>query len=337
MFVIKKNISLKSYNTFGIDVSTLYYAKANTVEKILYTINFASYNKVPIYVLGGGSNVLLTKNYEGVIINPSIQGITIVEDMANETILRVGGGVNWDSFVGYCVDKGFCGVENLSYIPGNVGAAPIQNIGAYGVEAKDSIFKVEGIQVDNRKAVEFNNSECQFDYRDSIFKQELKGKVIITHVWFKLTKQPALKTSYGNLEEELDRLGDKSTKSVRRAVISIRTAKLPDPAILGNAGSFFKNPVIGADIFENIKIKYPNAPSYFISENLVKVPAGWLIEQCGWKGKKVGSCGVHANQSLVLVNHGGASGEEILSLAKSIQHSVFQEFNISLSMEVNVL
>jgi len=337
MFVIKKNISLKRYNTFGIDVSANYYAKSNTVEKVLYAINFASYNKVPIYVIGGGSNILLTKNFDGVIINPAIQGISLMEDMANEVVLRVGAGVDWDSFVNYCVEKGLGGVENLSNIPGNVGAAPIQNIGAYGVEAKDTIVKVEGIQIDSRKTIEINNSECRFGYRDSIFKQELKNKVIVTYVWFKLSKTPTLQTNYGNLDEEVKKLGELTLKSLRQAVINIRTAKLPDPKIIGNAGSFFKNPVIEVDLFNKIKEKYPNVSAFNVSESFVKVPAGWLIEQCGWKGKRVGNCGVHEKQALVLVNYGEATGLEILNHAATIQESVFKEFAIKLEMEVNVL
>lgn len=337
MFVIKKNISLKGHNTFGIDVSAAYYAKANTVEKVLYAINFASYNQVPIYVLGGGSNILLIDNFDGVIINPAIQGISIVEDMANDVVLRVGAGVVWDSFVEFCVDRNLYGVENLSEIPGNVGAAPIQNIGAYGVEAKDSILKVEGVGIENRKIFELNNSECKFGYRDSIFKQELKGKVIITYVWFKLSKNKNLQTGYGNLEDELSRIGECTLQSVRRAVINIRTAKLPDPKELGNAGSFFKNPIIELSHFETIKAKYPTVPSYPVSENFVKVPAAWLIEQCGWKGKRVGNCGVHANQALVIVNYGGATGKEIFNLAEAIQNSIEKEFHIKIEMEVNVL
>lgn len=337
MFVIKKNISLKRYNTFGIDVTASFYAKANTVEKVLYAINFASYNKEPIYVLGGGSNILLTRNFDGVIINPAIQGVTLMEDLNSDVILRVGAGVNWDSFVNYCVERDFGGVENLSNIPGNVGAAPIQNIGAYGVEAKDTIIKVEGIRVDNRKVVELNNSECRFDYRDSIFKQELKGKFIVTYVWFKLSKSPVLQTNYGNLEDELNRLGERTLRTVRQAVINIRTAKLPDPNIIGNAGSFFKNPIVEISQLDVIKSKYPNVPSYTVSENFVKIPAGWLIEQCGWKGKQVGNCGVHANQALVIVNYGNATGEEILNLAQSIQNSVKERFTVNLEMEVNVL
>lgn len=337
MFVIKKNISLKRHNTFGIDVSTNYYAKANTVEKVLYAINFASYNKVPIYILGGGSNILLTKNFDGVIINPAIQGITLMEDMPEDVILRAGAGVNWDTFVDYCVERGFGGVENLSNIPGNVGAAPIQNIGAYGVEAKDTIVKVEGIQIDSRKIVDLNSSECRFDYRDSVFKQELKGKFAVTYVWFKLSKNVILRTNYGNLDEELSRLGERTLKTVRQAVINIRTAKLPDPNIIGNAGSFFKNPIVKISQFNLIKSKYPSVPSYPVSENFVKIPAGWLIEQCGWKGKQVGNCGVHANQALVIVNYGNATGEEILILAQSIQKSVEQTFSVKLEMEVNVL
>ncbi|HOZ15770.1 MAG TPA: UDP-N-acetylmuramate dehydrogenase [Tenuifilaceae bacterium] len=337
MFVIKKNISLKRHNTFGIDVSTNYYAKANTVEKVLYAINFASYNKVPIYILGGGSNILLTKDFDGVIINPAIQGITLMEDMPEDVVLRAGAGVNWDTFVDYCVERGLGGVENLSNIPGNVGAAPIQNIGAYGVEAKDTIVKIEGIQIDSRKVVELNNSECRFDYRDSVFKQELKGKFVVTYVWFKLSKNAVLQTNYGNLDDELSRLGERTLRTVRQAVINIRTAKLPDPNIIGNAGSFFKNPIVEISQFNAIKLKYPNVPSYPVSESFVKIPAGWLIEQCGWKGKQVGNCGVHANQALVIVNYGNSTGAEILNFAQSIQKSVEQTFSVKLEMEVNVL
>ncbi|MGE0076341.1 MAG: UDP-N-acetylmuramate dehydrogenase [Bacteroidales bacterium] len=337
MFVIKKNISLKHHNTFGIEAAAAYYAKANTVEKVLYAINFASYNKVPIYVLGGGSNIVFTKNFDGVIINPAIQGIAIVEDMPNNVVVRVGAGVEWDAFVSSCVERGWSGVENLSHIPGSVGASPIQNIGAYGVEAKDSIVKVEGVWIDSRKPFELNNSECRFAYRDSIFKQEYKGKAVVTHVLFKLSKTFEPKTNYGNLEEELSKLGDRTLASVRQAVINIRTAKLPDPAVIGNAGSFFKNPIVEVDLFERVKAKYPNVPSYAVSESFVKIPAGWLIEQCGWKGKQVGNCGVHAKQALVLVNHGEATGNEVLTLASSIQNSVTQEFGITLEMEVNTL
>ncbi len=337
MFVIKKDISLKPYNTFGIDVTASYYAKANTVEKILYAINFASYNKLPIFVIGGGSNVLFTRNIEGVVVNPAIQGIQQQSDDENSYVFRVGSGVVWDKFAEFAAENNMGGIENLSYIPGLVGASPIQNIGAYGVEAKDVISKVEAIDISSRKLVEFNASECRFGYRDSIFKQELKGKIIITHVWFKLSKKPHFVLDYGNLTGEVEKLGEVSVKNVRKAVIGIRKSKLPDPAQLGNAGSFFKNPMVDSDTYLFLKSNHADLNGFQVSESFYKIPAGWLIEKAGWKGKRVGKCGVHQNQALVIVNYGGATGTEILELASSIEQSVKEQFGIALEREVNVL
>lgn len=336
MFVIKKDISLKPYNTFGIDVTASYYAKANTVEKILYSINFASYNKLPVFVLGGGSNILFTRNFEGVVINPTIQGVQLQTDDEQYYIFRVGAGVVWDKFVDFAVQNNLGGIENLSHIPGLVGASPIQNIGAYGVEVKDTVVKVEAIDISTRKLVEYNNSECRFGYRDSIFKQELKGKVIVTYVWFRLLKKPSFVLTYGNLADEVQKLGEVTLQNVRNAVINIRKSKLPDPAELGNAGSFFKNPIVNADIYHSLKSQNPDLNGFQVSDDFYKVPAGWLIEKAGWKGKRIGNCGVHHKQALVLVNYGGASGTEILDLAKSIQQSVKEQFGIELEREVNV-
>jgi len=337
MFVIKKDISLKPYNTFGIDVTASYYAKANTVEKILYAINFASYNKLPIFVIGGGSNVLFTRNIEGVVVNPAIQGIQQQSDDENGFVFRVGSGVVWDKFAEFAAENNMGGIENLSYIPGLVGASPIQNIGAYGVEAKDVISRVEAIDISSRKLVEFNASECRFGYRDSIFKQELKGKIIITHVWFKLSKKPHFVLDYGNLAGEVEKLGEVSVQNVRKAVIGIRKSKLPDPAQLGNAGSFFKNPIVDSDTYLSLKSNHADLNGFQVSESFYKIPAGWLIEKAGWKGKRVGKCGVHQNQALVIVNYGGATGTEILELASSIEQSVKEQFGIALEREVNVL
>ncbi len=336
MFVIKKDISLKPYNTFGIDVKASYYARANTVEKILYAINFASYNKLPIFVLGGGSNILFTRNIEGVVINPAIQGVQLQTDDEQYYVFRVGAGVVWDKFVEFAAENNLGGIENLSHIPGLIGASPIQNIGAYGVEVKDTIVKVEAIEVSSRKLIEFNASECRFGYRDSIFKQELKGKVIITHVWFRLSRNPSFILNYGNLAEEVEKLGEVTVQNVRKAVINIRKSKLPDPAELGNAGSFFKNPVVDADKYNALKSEHPDLNGFQVSESFYKIPAGWLIEKAGWKGKQVGRCGVHHKQALVLVNHGGATGTEILELSSSIQKSVKELFGIELEREVNV-
>lgn len=337
MIEIKKDFPLKSRNTFGLDVSSHFFVEASKADKISFSLNYASYYSLPILILGGGSNILFTKDYEGIIIQPTVQGIEVVEDAAQSVTVRVGAGVNWDSLVEWSVSRGYGGLENLSLIPGNVGASPIQNIGAYGVEAKDSIIKVEGVNIITRKTVEFTNAECLFDYRYSIFKGDLRHRIVITHVHFKLSKKHTLITHYGNLDEEIEKLGEKSIKTVRQAVINIRKRKLPDPAELGNVGSFFKNPIVKTTVFEGIQSKFDNVPSFSVSESTVKVPAGWLIEKCGWKGKQVGNCGVHKDQALVLVNYGNATGNEILDLAHQIQKSVIDQFGIELEMEVNVV
>jgi UDP-N-acetylmuramate dehydrogenase len=336
MIEIKKDTPLKSWNTFGLDATTRFFVEASTIDKISFSLNYASYYSLPILILGGGSNTLFTKNYNGIIIHPTIQGFEVAEDTPEYTIIKVGAGVNWDSLVEWCVYRGLGGLENLSFIPGNVGASPIQNIGAYGVEAKDTITAVEGLNIFTKKVVTFTNAECQFDYRSSIFKSEQKHKVIITHVFFKLSKKPTLVTHYGNIEEELGG-SEKTISSIRQAVINIRKRKLPDPAELGNAGSFFKNPIVPITVFEAIKKKYEKVPSYPVSDEVVKIPAGWLIEQCGWKGKQVGNCGAHKDQALVIVNYGNATGVEIFNFAKQIQKSVIDEFGVSLEMEVNVV
>ncbi len=337
MIEIKKDFPLKYRNTFGLNISSHYFVETSKADKISFSLNYASYYNLPILILGGGSNILFTKDFEGLIIQPTVQGIEVIEDAPQSVTIRVGAGVNWDSLVEWCVSRGYGGLENLSLIPGNVGASPIQNIGAYGVEAKDTIVKVEGLNIITKKMAEFTNAECLFDYRYSIFKGELRHRIIITNVHFKLSKTPTLITHYGNLDEEIEKLGEKSIKTVREAVINIRKRKLPDPVELGNAGSFFKNPVVKASVFESIQGKFDKVPSFPATENHVKIPAGWLIEQCGWKGKQVGNCGVHKDQALVLVNHGNATGSEILNLAKQIQKSVVDQFGIELEMEVNIV
>ena len=288
-------------------------------------------------ILGGGSNVLFTKGFNGHVLHPNIKGIEILEDNKDEVILKVGAGEDWDEFVGYCVDNGWGGVENLSLIPGNVGTCPIQNIGAYGVEVKDVIEEVETIEIETLKTHCYKNSECEFGYRDSIFKRKLKGKHIITHVNFRLKKVPEFKLDYGNLKEGLKRFEQVDLKSIRQSVINIRNSKLPDPDEFGNSGSFFKNPVVHSEKAKRINEEYLEMPSYKISDEEVKIPAAWLIETAGWKGKRVGDAGVHERQALVLVNYGNASGEEIINLATQIQSSVKKQFDIELEMEVNVV
>ncbi len=337
MIEIKKDYPLKSKNTFGLDVKTRFFVEASIPDKISFSLNYASYYDLPIMVLGGGSNILFTRDYEGLIIRPTIQGIEVVNDAPETVTIRVGAGVNWDNLVEWSVSRGFGGLENLSYIPGDVGASPIQNIGAYGVEAKDTIVKVEGLNIISKKMFELTNAECQFDYRYSIFKGELKHRVVVTHVHFKLSKKPTLITHYGNLDEEINKLGERTIQTVRDTVIKIRKQKLPEPTEIGNAGSFFKNPLVKTSVFEALQSKYEKVPSYPASDDHVKIPAGWLIEQCGWKGKRVGNCGVHQNQALVLVNYGEAKGSEILDLAHQIQKSVNDQFGIKLEMEVNVI
>lgn len=336
MFVIKKDFSLKPYNTFGFDVKARYFAKANTIEKILYSINFSFYNKLPIFVLGGGSNVLLLSDIDGVVINPSIPGIELRGETADRVTLRIGAGIVWDDFVAFAVQRGLGGIENLSGIPGHVGAAPVQNIGAYGVEVKDAILKVEAIDIAQRKPIEFGKDDCRFGYRDSLFKSALKGKVIITHVWFTLSKNPVFTLSYGNLKDYFG-TGEVTLSGIRKAILEIRSAKLPDPAELGNAGSFFKNPIIPVEQYTKLKERYPDIPSYTISDKQVKLPAGWLIERAGWKGKRMGNCGVHDKQALVLVNYGNATGKDLLELAQAIGKTVEERFGITLQMEVSPL
>jgi UDP-N-acetylmuramate dehydrogenase len=332
---IIENFNLRSYNTFGIDAVCGFFAESNSVDELKSIVK--NHRNLKTFILGGGSNILFTSNFEGLVIYPTIKGFEIIAE-DNETVtLSVAAGENWDDFVNFAVKNGWGGVENLSLIPGNVGASPIQNIGAYGVEAKDTIFEVKGFYLDTLANFSFTNSECNFGYRDSIFKNELKGKVLITHVWFRLQKQPILVTHYGNLVEEIEKTGDKTIAGVRKAVIGIRESKLPDPKVLGNAGSFFKNPVIEIELFNQIKSRYPQVPSYPVDEYNVKLPAGWLIEICGWKGKQLGNAGVHAKQALVIVNNGGALGREVLTLAKSIKESVFSEFKVDIEMEVNIL
>ncbi|HRX67324.1 MAG TPA: UDP-N-acetylmuramate dehydrogenase [Tenuifilaceae bacterium] len=327
---------LNSLNTFGVSAKASQYYEAKSLNELMNAVKLVPSNS-PMLVLGGGSNILFTKDFNGTVIRPKILGIEEIYSDNNFVTLSVGAGEDWDEFVGKTVEMGLGGLENLSLIPGTVGASPIQNIGAYGVEAKDCIEWVVGLNLETLEMDKYTNPECNFGYRDSIFKCELKGKIIITHVCFKLAKNPALKTHYGNLEDELKKLGEKSLKSVRQAVINIRNAKLPDPKELGNAGSFFKNPVISVDLAKKLQNFYGTVPIYPVTEELVKLPAGWLIEKAGWKGKRIGKVGVHQHQALVLVNYGGAKGNDVLKLAKQIQDSVNEKFAIELEMEVNVI
>jgi UDP-N-acetylmuramate dehydrogenase len=288
-------------------------------------------------VLGGGSNILFTGDFDGLILRPVITGIEITGETDGEVWVRAGAGENWDNFVKYCVDNGYGGTENLSLIPGTVGASPVQNIGAYGVEIKDIVERVEAVRLEDGRQVSLNTAECRFSYRDSIFKHELKDRMIITHVTFRLSKNHALHTHYSDLEKELGKYPEISIATIRKAIISIRRNKLPDPEILGNAGSFFKNPFISREQAGSIRKHYPAMPGHAYADGTVKLSAAWLIEQCGWKGKKLGETGTYKRQPLILVNYGSASGDEILKCALKIQKSVMNNFAIRLEMEVNIL
>ncbi len=333
---IKHNISLKPYNTFGIDVKTKQFVEVKQLNDL---IEILQNNKLPLLILGGGSNLLFTKNFDGLVIKNELKGIDLVKEDKDNIYLKVGAGEIWHEFVLYCIEKNYAGIENLSLIPGCVGASPIQNIGAYGVEVKDIITEVEAFDLNNFTIKKITNNECEFGYRTSIFKTKEKGNYLITAVTFKLSKIAEVNVTYGAITQELTCLGIKnpSIADVSKAIVNIRTNKLPNPNEIGNSGSFFKNPVIAVNVKNKLETKYPNMPSYPQKDGTYKIAAGWLIEQCGWKGKKIDNYGVHKNQALVLVNYGGASGQDILALSTQIMLSVKEQFNIELEREVNII
>lgn len=335
---IQENISLKDYNTFGIDVKARFFVEVTSVLQLQKVLELTAYPER--FILGGGSNMLLTKDIEALVIHINLKGISIVEETETDVVIKAMAGENWHEFVLWTLENNFGGLENLSLIPGNVGAAPIQNIGAYGVELKDVFVSCEAMDVKSHELLEFDSEACQFGYRDSIFKSKEKGNYIITSVKLKLSKGDHMfNTSYGAIEQELQNqnIVRPTLKDVSNAVIAIRQSKLPDPKEIGNSGSFFKNPVVGKSKFEKLQRKNPDMPFYNLGEDAVKVPAGWLIEQCGFKGMKIGDAGVHHKQALVLVNHGNASGEAILNLANDIQKAVKKRFGIKLIPEVNII
>lgn len=341
MLTVQTNISLKPYNTFGIDVNARYWAEITHETDLLTLLNTPEYSAIPRLVLGGGSNVLLTQEFDGMVIKMNIQGIRIAREDDQHVYLEVGAGVNWHELVMYCVANGLAGMENLSLIPGTTGAAPMQNIGAYGVEIEQIFDSLTAVHGQTGEARRFSHADCQFGYRESVFKRTLKGQYIITAVTFRLDKQPTFHTRYGAIQETLTDMGvtdeSLSIKAISDAVIRIRRSKLPDPAEIGNAGSFFKNPEISTVRFDRLKAEFPGLPGYPLGDELVKVPAGWLIEQSGWKGRRIGNAGVHAKQALVLVNYGGATGNDILAIAGQVQETVDTVFGIQLTPEVNVV
>jgi len=336
--MFQNNISLKSLNTFGINAIAEKFAKVDSVEQLLKIIA----KHKDFFILSGGSNILLTQNISKPVIHLVNKGIEFIDDQndSNAVIVKAQAGENWHELVLWCLSKNFGGLENLSLIPGNVGTSPMQNIGAYGVEIKDVFHELQALEISSGKIITFRSSDCSFGYRESVFKNVLKGQFIILNVSFRLSKiNHKINASYGAIQSELElnNITSPTIKDVSNAVIAIRKSKLPDPDKIGNSGSFFKNPVISKAHFSLLQKEYPTIPNYIISEDLIKVPAGWLVEQCGYKGKRYGDAGVHKHQALVLVNYDNAGGLEILKLAKEIQETVSQVFNIILEMEVNII
>lgn len=385
---ISENISLQPYNTFRIGATARWFASFSSQEELgelleqsrqiakhtpLYpegadpSFNPASFivhpgpvqsrqdNQLPLFVLGGGSNILLTRNIDGLVLHNRIMGIQLVHEDEDHIYVKAGAGENWDGFVRYCLERNWAGVENLSLIPGNVGASPMQNIGAYGVEIKEVFHELEAWDIEERKVYTFSLNDCEFGYRDSIFKGRFKGRFIILNVTYRLKKIPVFHTDYGAIREELEKMKvtQPSIRAISQAVIRIRSSKLPDPARIGNAGSFFKNPTVSAARFTELKASYPGIPGYPLEAgpkdaepqgearpsglSAVKLAAGWLIEQCGWKGFRRGDAGCHERQALVLVNFGKASGQEIFDLSEEILQSVQTRFGVTLEREVNII
>ena len=335
---MEENISLKSLNTFGIDVKANQFAEVKSIEEIQSINEQYRLTEQPHLFLGGGSNVLFTKDFEGLVVRNNILGISIESEDENHVELKVGGGENWHNFVMHTIEQGYGGIENLSLIPGCVGASPMQNIGAYGIEVKQVITKVEALNLESNQLEEFDNATCQFGYRTSIFKTTHKGKYFITHVYFRLTKKHTLNLSYGAIESELKNMqvDAPNIRDVSNAVINIRKSKLPDPEEIGNAGSFFKNPVVEVAVRNEILAQHPDLPSYEQPNGDYKIAAGWLIEKAGWKGHRTNDYGVHEKQALVLVNYGAATGSEIYNLSTQIIESIQEQFGIVLEREVNV-
>jgi UDP-N-acetylmuramate dehydrogenase len=336
---IQQNIPLRQYNTLGIDVLARYFAIFDSVEQLGDTLNEnPNMGKSP-FILGGGSNILFTGDVDGLVLKNNILGKDLVKEDADHVYIRVGAGENWHQFVLYCLQHNFAGVENLSLIPGCVGASPMQNIGAYGVEIREVFAELEAWHIQEQKVYTFYLNDCEFGYRESVFKGKYRNQFVILNVTFRLDKTPRFNTSYGAIEQELERMGVKelSIQAISQAVINIRTSKLPDPAKIGNAGSFFKNPSIPAAQFAQLKEQYSGIVGYPNADGSVKLAAGWLIEQCGLKGIRRGDAGVHEKQALVLVNYGHASGQEIYDLSSEVMKSVKEKFDVALEREVNIV
>ena len=334
---ISKHVSLLPFNTFGIDVKTDYLIEYFSVEELSAILKSELVTSSRLLHVGSGSNLLFLNDFDGVVLHSQLKSIDLLTTDEQSVYVEVGAGVAWDDFVDFAVNKGWGGVENLSLIPGETGAAAVQNIGAYGVEVQSVIDRVKTVEVESGEIREFSNAECEYGYRESIFKTMLKGKYIVTSVVFRLECVPTFTLDYQHLEDEVRKNGEVSLANVRQTIIAIRQSKLPDPAVQGNAGSFFMNPVIPKSLFVQLQSQFPEIPHYYVSETDEKVPAAWLIDKCGWKGKQIGKAAVHDKQALVLVNKGGATGAEIVFLAEQIQLSVKEKFGIELRPEVNYI
>ncbi|MEO6253558.1 MAG: UDP-N-acetylmuramate dehydrogenase [Ferruginibacter sp.] len=334
--IVQENILIKEYNTFGISAYADLFAKFNSVNELGELLEF---NRLPTLILGGGSNILFTKNFNGLVLKNELLGIKEITEDAHHIYVQAGAGVNWHHFVLHCINKGWAGVENLSLIPGNVGASPMQNIGAYGAEIKDVFYSLEAFHIRDKKIMNFTLNDCEFGYRDSVFKRKYKDEFVITAVTYRLNKIPDYNISYGAIGQELEKMGvkDLSLQAVSQAVINIRSSKLPNPAEIGNAGSFFKNPEIQNSKFKSLKERFSGIVGYDLPNGNVKLAAGWLIEQTGWKGYRKGDAGCHEKQALVLVNYGNAKGSEIYDLSEKILQSVKEKFGVGLEREVNIV
>lgn len=338
MILHHENHSLKDLHTFGLDVKARHYLVYHNEDELKELLKGTLIRERSLLLMGGGSNLLFLNDYNGVVLHSAIDGIEVVEEDSEQVLLKVGAGVAWDALVAWSVERGYGGIENLSYIPGDVGAAPVQNIGAYGVEFQDVFVRAEGYFLDTALPFSLSKEECAFGYRDSIFKKELKGKVVVTRVLIRLSKQPHFLLDYGPVRSAVEQLGSINLHNIRKVIIAIRCSKLPDPKEAGNAGSFFKNPVVPLAFFQQLQATHPDVPHYELAGGAeIKIPAGWLIEQAGWKGRQMGRAAVHSKQALVLVNLGGATGKEIYSLAENIRSDVQQKYGILLEPEVNVL
>lgn len=336
---VQENISLKPYNTFGIEAKARYFAAFESVSELKELLNSKLQTSNSKLILGGGSNILLTKDFNGIVLKNETKGIEIVKEDVDQVYVKAGAGENWHQFVLYCVANNYAGVENLSLIPGNVGASPMQNIGAYGVEIKDVFHELEAFHKHDKVIEKFSLKDCDFGYRESVFKNKCKDQFVITSVTYRLNKKPSFNTSYGAINQELEKMEVKelSIQAISQAVINIRTSKLPDPKEIGNAGSFFKNPIISNEQYHQLKNTFPNIIAFPSGNSHTKLAAGWLIEQCGWKGYRKGDAGCYPKQALVLVNYDNATGQEVFDLSEEIIQSVRKKFGVVLEREVNII